>query len=458
MRLFLLCLACCTCVAGDGIPETERLNAVIKELDASPPAAAYRELSRRIRALEDGIRPQVETLREEQKRLAQTSAFQEYRQRRQELADQRLTGWDAERKAMQDEARRIYAARHDELRTLAAPDLPQGKALGFDVLSYPRIDGSTSTIPLGVVLACRLLEVPYVWLYPDIGGRPWRSAGLESRYELERRPPMGHHQDDVEFELAEMRPVAEPEGRRNTRLAPLINSLLSKHGSTHAGWVALIEGRCDLNLTARAPSASERQLAQEKGVALRYEPIARDAFVMLVHSGNPVRSLTREQVRGIYEGRILAWSEVGGGDQKITAYRRQRDSGSRELFDHLVLAGGPSPDHPFNAELYGSLMGHPYSQLTMDRHGIAYSIWYYERYMAASPYTRALAIDGVEPTAATIASGAYPWRTEVYLAWRDGEAEEAPGMRLKRWLLSPEGQAVVRESGYVPVGPAGATE
>jgi ABC-type phosphate transport system substrate-binding protein len=95
-------------------------------------------------------------------------------------------------------------------------------------------------------------------------------------------------------------------------------------------------------------------------------------------------------------------------------------------------------------------MGHPYSKLTMDRDGIAYSIHYYERFMAASPYTRSLAIDGVEPTAESIASGAYPWMTRVYVAWRDGEPEDGRPMQLVRWLLSPEGQAVVRESGYVP--------
>ena len=48
MRLLLPCLATLACAAAEGIPETERLNAAIAELAASPPAAAYRALSRRI--------------------------------------------------------------------------------------------------------------------------------------------------------------------------------------------------------------------------------------------------------------------------------------------------------------------------------------------------------------------------------------------------------------------------
>ena len=449
MRCLLPLLA--VIAAADGLSETERLSAAIAELDASPAGAAYRALGLRIEALSSSVAQQIKTLRAEQGQLAAGAAFREYIHRRDELQARRLTGWDAERKAMEDEAQRIYAARHGELRSRAPAAVPQGAALAFDALSYPRLDGSTSTSPLGVVLACRLLDVPYAWQYPPPRGQPWRQRNDLQRFSTVFSP---YGQEETELELAAMRVAAEPTGPRNQRLAPLINSVLAKHSSTHDGWVALIEGRCDLNLTARLPSASELQLARDKGLTLRHEPIARDAFVMLVHVANPVRGLTREQVRGIYEERFTFWDQVGGGggggDGRIHAYRRQRDSGSRELFDELVLQGAPSPDQERHSDLYGSLMGHPFSQLTMDRGGIAYSIHYYERFMAASPYTRSLAIDGVEPTAESIASGAYPWSTRVYAAWREGEPELAPAMRLLRWLRSPEGQAVVAESGYIP--------
>jgi phosphate transport system substrate-binding protein len=71
--------------------------------------------------------------------------------------------------------------------------------------------------------------------------------------------------------------------------------------------------------------------------------------------------------------------------------------------------------------------------------------------MALSPYTRTVAIDGVEPTADTIASSKYPFVCDVFAAYREDQAPESPAMKLLHWLLSPEGQAVVRESGYVPI-------
>ena len=71
--------------------------------------------------------------------------------------------------------------------------------------------------------------------------------------------------------------------------------------------------------------------------------------------------------------------------------------------------------------------------------------------MALSPYTRTVAIDGVEPTATSIASGKYPFTADVYVAYRANEPADSPATKLLNWLVSPEGQAVVRESGYVPV-------
>lgn len=233
-------------------------------------------------------------------------------------------------------------------------------------------------------------------------------------------------------------------------MAIMINSLLAASTSTHDAYVNLIEGRSDLNLAARAPSESELKLAKEKGVNVKLEPIARDAFVLIVNRKNPLKALTRQQVREIYEEKITDWKTVGGGAGRIRAFRRERDSGSRELFDALVMQGQVLREGERFSPLYANSMGGPFSQVTQQPDGLGYSIYYYEHFMAASPFTRTVAIDGVEPTAESIATGEYPWVTRIYAAYRDGEATDSPGMELLRWLSSTEGQAVVRESGYVP--------
>jgi phosphate transport system substrate-binding protein len=96
----------------------------------------------------------------------------------------------------------------------------------------------------------------------------------------------------------------------------------------------------------------------------------------------------------------------------------------------------------------GSMAG-PYNRVTQEQDAIGYSVYYYERYMALSPRTRAIAIDGVEATAETIASGKYPLVFPLYADYRESDPPDSPARKLLAWLQSAEGQSVVRESGYV---------
>jgi ABC-type phosphate transport system substrate-binding protein len=185
-------------------------------------------------------------------------------------------------------------------------------------------------------------------------------------------------------------------------------------------------------------------------VTFELTPVAKDALVFIVNVKNPMKSRTEEQLVKLY-GEEFKWRDRDEARRsgKLTPYARERDSGSRELFDALVMKGRPSPKNE-PPELIAGSMGGPYNQVTQDESGIGYSVYYYEHFMAASPLTRAIAVNGVEPTAETIASGKYPYVTPVYAIRRGGEPEDSAASRLLKWLLSDEGQAVVRESGYVP--------
>ena len=85
--------------------------------------------------------------------------------------------------------------------------------------------------------------------------------------------------------------------------------------------------------------------------------------------------------------------------------------------------------------------------------GIGYSYHYYERFMSVVPEVATLAIDGVPAEPATIAAGRYPLITFVYLAHRADLRADSAAARLRDWLLTPAGQAVIAESGYVPLRP-----
>jgi phosphate transport system substrate-binding protein len=229
----------------------------------------------------------------------------------------------------------------------------------------------------------------------------------------------------------------------------MINSLLAISTSTHDAYTNLVEGKCDLNLTARAPSADELAIARKKGVTIELRPIAKDALVFIVNQKNLIKSIGRQEVMQIYQGHINSWAQFGGVARSIVPLWRERNSGSRELFDALVSKGQHLPE-PTSNNLFSNSMAGPYNQVTQDVNSLGYSVFYYEHFMALSPYTRVVAIDGIEPNAESIASGKYPLTADVYAAYRAGDPADSPAMKLLAWLLSPEGQAVVRESGYVP--------
>jgi phosphate transport system substrate-binding protein len=74
--------------------------------------------------------------------------------------------------------------------------------------------------------------------------------------------------------------------------------------------------------------------------------------------------------------------------------------------------------------------------------------------MAASALTCSIAVNGIVPTYQTIRERTYPFTTEVHVVIRKGLDGASPAVRLRDWLLSEEGQTVVRESGYVPISAA----
>ena len=74
-----------------------------------------------------------------------------------------------------------------------------------------------------------------------------------------------------------------------------------------------------LLIVYEAPEYVKEELA-EADAELEQKAIGRDALVFIVNESNPVQSLTQQQLRDIYAGRITNWKEVGGADAPIVAF------------------------------------------------------------------------------------------------------------------------------------------
>jgi phosphate transport system substrate-binding protein len=275
---------------------------------------------------------------------------------------------------------------------------------------------------LQVLLACRILGVPCAWQEGTLFDRTRTIA-----------------------------PTADSEGSPEE----VQRIFHIQHSGTHGSYVGLIEGEADFILVARPPSDDEVRAARARGVDLELRTVAQDAFVFLVSAENSVGALSIEAIRDIYTGKVTRWSELGAsigegaadGDD-IGAYVRNPNSGSQELMEKLVMRDAEMIEAP--DMMLPSMMG-PLMAIAGDPLGIGYSVYYYATFMLPTEGVKLIGVDGVVPTSKNIADRSYPLTTEVYAVIRKGMRNDHSGVLLRDWLLSANGQAVVKESGYVPV-------
>lgn len=206
-----------------------------------------------------------------------------------------------------------------------------------------------------------------------------------------------------------------------------------------------------LIIAYEAPESVKEEMAAE-GAPVEQKAIGRDALVFIVNEANPVQSLSQQQLRDIYAGKITNWSEVGGEDMPIVAFQRREDSGSQTLFQKLLIQGGELMEAP--TELAPAEMGglvDSIAEYNNTANAIGFSVYYYIDQMYSKPGLRLLAVDDVTPSNETIADQSYPLCNEFYAAILQDSAPDSPERQVYDWLSTEAGHACIEKSGYVAV-------
>lgn len=221
------------------------------------------------------------------------------------------------------------------------------------------------------------------------------------------------------------------------------------HSKTHNAYVKLINGDTDLILVT-APSEDEKKLAKEKGVELEIVPIVKDAFVFFVNTDNPVEGLTLEQIQNIYSGNIKNWKDVGGENERILAYQRPENSGSQSGMLELVMKSKKmmSPVSETVSQTMEDIVD-VISDYNNGKNAIGYSYYYYATQMYTNDKMKMLAIDGIDPTYDNIKTGLYGLQTQYYAVIRKNEGQNSETRKLLNAMKSERGQNVAKEAGYV---------
>lgn len=232
-------------------------------------------------------------------------------------------------------------------------------------------------------------------------------------------------------------------------------------GGSGTGVAALLNKTTEIANSSRELKSAELEDAKAKGVTPFTYQVALDGIAVIVHPESKVDSLTIQQVSDIFSGKITNWKSVGGVDMPITLYGRENSSGTYEFFKEHVLGkvNGKQVDYSTATQvLQGTAaLG---EAVARDKKGIGYGgVGYFAerndvKILHIKKDENSIAISPAENNKVNydvIWSGDYSISRYLY-CFTNGEATG----KLKEFMdfiVSQEGQDVVRTMEYIPLPP-----
>ncbi|HNY62201.1 MAG TPA: PstS family phosphate ABC transporter substrate-binding protein [Bacteroidales bacterium] len=217
-------------------------------------------------------------------------------------------------------------------------------------------------------------------------------------------------------------------------------------GGSGVGIAALIDGTTDLAQASRKIKFDERQKIQQSGNTVKEVAIAYDALAIIINPGNKVTNLTREQVEGMFTGKIKNWKEVGGEDMKVVPYSRETSSGTYEFFKESVLKNKNHMSGIMSMPANGAII----QSVKQTKGAIAYvGLAYVNKDVKAVHISYDKGKTYVEPSVKNAVNKTYPIVRPLYFYYL--RKNESKVKAFVDYILSPAGQEIVKEVGYVNV-------
>lgn len=202
-------------------------------------------------------------------------------------------------------------------------------------------------------------------------------------------------------------------------------------GGSSAGIKAVTDGTADLGM------ASRRLTGDELSQGIVSTVIARDGIAVITHPDNPVDSLSLDQLRNIFSGRVTAWNAFGGSG-RITVVVREEGSGTRGAFDELAM-GEQAVTR--DAVVLGST-GAVRAAVAGDPGAIGYI-----SLAQADQSVKVISIDGVEPSQENVGNGRYVIARPFIIM--TGGAPTDSVKRFIDFITSPDGRQILLNEGMV---------
>jgi phosphate transport system substrate-binding protein len=220
-------------------------------------------------------------------------------------------------------------------------------------------------------------------------------------------------------------------------------------GGSGTGIAALLNGTTDVCTASRKIEARELQQAAARKIDPKEFVVALDGIAIVVNPANPLNEIGIEQLKKIYVGTYANWKDVGGPDEAIVLLSRESSSGTYVFFQERVL---DKKDYARSARLMPATSA-IIQEVSASKGAIGYvGLGYAAEAKSKVKVLKVKEKDGaaaIEPSVETVVSGKYPISRPLNVYTR-GE----PAGAVKAFVdfcLSPEGQQIVKETGFVPM-------
>lgn len=240
----------------------------------------------------------------------------------------------------------------------------------------------------------------------------------------------------------------------STTLLPLSERLAAKYkkklgvdilvqgGGSSAGIKSLLNGVANI-------AASSREFTEEERKNIQIFPVARDVLAIIVHPSNPIKNISSQDLKKVLSGEIKNWKQLGLKiDKPIQLVNDSAGAGTRAAIEQLIMGKNKEKNIRGTFITLNSVVANSCAEMKGTVSSLKYSIGYLPfNYLDGS--VKPISIDNVYPSYAAAHKGKYPIFRDLYYAIKKGSA--ALDLAYIYFVLSPEGQDIVVQEGFLPV-------
>jgi phosphate transport system substrate-binding protein len=191
---------------------------------------------------------------------------------------------------------------------------------------------------------------------------------------------------------------------------------------------------------------SSRDLKDEEKAVVKDDTICYDGIGIVVHPSNTATNLTKDQLKGIYTGKITNWKEVGGKDAPIVVVSREEGSGTRDAISELV---GFKAEELVKSAQISQGNGAVKTTVSTNENAIGYisfDIMFKDGKVDSA--IKALKVDNVDPTAENVKNKTYKISRPFLVVFKDGKLSQT-SKDFIAFIKGDDGQKIVKDAGAI---------